>query len=137
VRKNFDLRVDLIQDDGSLKMASAKNIGLGGMFLLTNPDHFHTGDSVRLEVWLDFNGRNKRCRMAARIVQLTKNGFGVGFHRHDSPLFRYVHKMLYEIAKPGTPAQACYIVEDDGDMAGNYPAVNPGLKGGLSWKGQD
>jgi len=114
VRKNFDLRVDLIQDDGSVKTSNAKNIGLGGMFLRTNPDHFHTGDTVRMEVWLDFNGRYKRCRMVARIVQIANDGFGIGFHRHDSPFFRYVYKMLYEVAHTATPVQVSSVVEYNG-----------------------
>ena len=97
-RKPLGLSIWLVVKGGGFEPCSAIDISLNGMFLQGNGRDVQVGEAVDLEFQLVFDQMKKWCNLTTKVVRVTKDGIGVLFCHHDSSLFRYVQKMLYEVA---------------------------------------
>lgn len=96
VRRPLNLRVDISDVDGLVRSFTGKNIGLGGVFFSSDYSVFQPKEIIKPILFLNYNGLYKSCRIDVQVMHTNEDGVGVCFYKHDSRLFRYIYKMMYE-----------------------------------------
>ena len=103
VRRPLNLQVEISAGDGNVRSFTGKNIGLGGVFFSSEYSEFQPKDIIKPILFLNYNGLYKPCLIVVQVMHINEDGFGVSFHKHDSRLFRYLYKMMYEPAHQVRP----------------------------------
>ena len=72
----------------------AKDIGLGGAYVLTKGSDLNEGSDVELNFKLDSQGEGSEHVIRAKVVRLYEDGVGLMFKDFDAVAFRVLQKVI-------------------------------------------
>ena len=107
-RTEMNIDIDVATSDAILSGCETRDIGLGGVYVLTNGQALTEGQEVELTFKLKEQLEDNAAPMIrARVVRLTNDGAGMMFKDFDAIAFRSLQKVIKAIGpKSEEPIEA-------------------------------
>lgn len=94
-RRDLKIDVVLLKQGTPMARGRSRDVGLEGMFVEAEVDDVTKDSLVDVEFVLDDGVDRSRHRMAALVVHVAREGFGLMFLRFNRRVFRLFEHMLY------------------------------------------
>lgn len=96
VRTPITTEVNIHHNNRAVALGSVSDIGLGGMFVKTEPLAYPRNTILEVEIELDTDEGCKRFRLASCIVYHAKTGLGLMFLKSNSVVSRSIRKIMLD-----------------------------------------
>lgn len=94
-REPLWLSIRLYRNGAFDRYGLVSNFSLNGLFLLCHKRGLEVGQAVEIDFGQDFEGIEKHCRIAAKLVRINDEGVGASFCCYDNNHFVSIQKLLF------------------------------------------
>ena len=93
-RTEINVGLEITSSGKVISNCEAKDIGLGGAYILTKGSNLNEGSDVELNFKLDSQDEGSEHVIRAKVVRLYKDGAGLMFKDFDAVAFRVLQKVI-------------------------------------------